>query len=496
MARMMGVRLWVAGAVAALSVFVPRGWAQTTEHWYVLEMMGSKAGYQYEKQTTAEGRITTETAMVLTVKRGPIELKITTANTFVETAEGKPVSLHAVNNLAAGEDDRLYVFKDDHVDVTTTRDGVAKTSRQPAPEGAYLTPAAAERLVQQRLASGAKEITVRTLDATMGLAAVSAAYSDFTPAKVSAMGREIETTKMKVIASNAPQVPSFQYVDAEGTTVRVETQVGGLTLAMTLASKEDAMGQAAAPELMLNTFIRPEGEIKDPRRLKHAVYVLSVDDGDPPSLPTTGAQRTIATGERSATLDVRADRFEPAPEGDAADHAYTGASPMLDSEDEQIVKLKDRALRDAGEGKPERAETLRRFVYRYIKKKSLGVGFASASETAKSREGDCSEHGVLLAALLRADGIPSRVVAGLEYVDGFAGAEKIFGYHMWTQALLEIGGVKRWVDLDGTLPPGTPFDATHIALATSSLAEGESMQPLANMAPTMGRLKIKVEKAE
>src|SRR5690606_5201760 len=95
------------------------------------------------------------------------------------------------------------------------------------------------------------------------------------------------------------------------------------------------------------------------------------------------------------------------------------------------------------------AEKLRRFVHSYISNKSLDVGLASASEVCRTREGDCTEHATLLAAALRFAGIPSRVVSGLIYAEEFAGRSRIFGYHMWTQALLpDDAGAMRWVDLD------------------------------------------------
>ena len=45
--------------------------------------------------------------------------------------------------------------------------------------------------------------------------------------------------------------------------------------------------------------------------------------------------------------------------------------------------------------------------------------------------------GVLLAAMLRAAEIPSRVAVGVIYVERFAGERDVFGYHMWTQALID-----------------------------------------------------------
>lgn len=133
------------------------------------------------------------------------------------------------------------------------------------------------------------------------------------------------------------------------------------------------------------------------------------------------------------------------------------------------------------------------------------MGFASASETARTREGDCTEHAVLLAAMLRADGIPSRVVSGLIYADRFAGERNIFAYHMWTQALLPLKTnstdddtqpTHHWVDLDATLPDTLPITATHIALGLHALEGDTRTNALVQLAPLMGRLAIDIESVD
>ncbi|NBU87363.1 MAG: transglutaminase domain-containing protein, partial [Verrucomicrobia bacterium] len=65
--------------------------------------------------------------------------------------------------------------------------------------------------------------------------------------------------------------------------------------------------------------------------------------------------------------------------------------------------------------------------------KNYGVGFATASEVARNKEGDCTEHSMLLAALGRALGIPTRVATGLVYADEFEGEKDVLVYHMWNQ---------------------------------------------------------------
>ena len=82
----------------------------------------------------------------------------------------------------------------------------------------------------------------------------------------------------------------------------------------------------------------------------------------------------------------------------------------------------------------------------------------------RNREGDCSEHGVLLAALGRINGLPSRVTVGLAYVPALGGNKDIFAYHLWTQ--FHIDG--RWLDVDAALRE-TVCSPTRIAFATSSM---------------------------
>jgi hypothetical protein len=128
-------------------------------------------------------------------------------------------------------------------------------------------------------------------------------------------------------------------------------------------------------------------------------------------------------------------------------------------------------------------------VHRHIGRKNLASGFATASECVRSRAGDCTEHAVLLCALLRSQGIPARVASGLLYVPDAGEVRNAYGWHMWTQAAL--GG--EWVDLDAVLPPDGPrFDASHLLTATSA-ADGSALDPeLVRIVDLMGDLEIEL----
>ena len=159
---------------------------------------------------------------------------------------------------------------------------------------------------------------------------------------------------------------------------------------------------------------------------------------------------------------------------------------MVDSTDDLIQKLAAGAVRDAGDDPMARAEAMRALVHRHVNVKSLDTAFATASETARMKTGDCSEHAVLLCAMLRAQKFPARVAIGLIYVDSFLGERDIFGWHMWTQALIDGA----WVDFDATLP--SRYHAAHVLIATARLGDGGLGSELASTLMLMGNLEIDV----
>lgn len=471
------------------------GDARDEERWAVVEMLGRRVGWMRTTETTGpDGTIRSETEMKLSIARGAVPLAIGIRTVFVETADGGPVSAETTQQLGAAPVTKLFTFEDGSVTLRETQNDRTTTSTIPAPEGAWLTPAAARRYVEGQLAAGATEFSLRTLDPQLGLTPYTATYKVEGPTTVEALGKTVPAIKWRVTQSALPGAESVEFVDEHGEPVRSEISMGGITMTVVESEKEVALSRLEPAEIMSNTLVRPSKRIEGARESTRATYRLSVDGGALPALPTTGAQSVARLDDRSArvTIDVR----DPTPAPDAADGAYTGRSSMIDPLDPAIEQLGAGALEGVGPDPRARAEALRRFVHSYIKEKDLDVGLATASQVCRTREGDCTEHAVLLAALLRTQGIPSRVASGLLYVDRFLGRDGVFGYHMWTQALLEVDGAKRWVDVDATLPDGRPADATHIALAVSALSEGDMINSMAALAPVLGRLRIEVEAVE
>lgn len=467
------------------------------ERWYVIELAGAPAGWMVSTQSAAGGKITTGTRMMLEIRRGEMAVKMELSNSMVETEAGEPVSVESRTKLGASPVTQRVTFKGGRATSVTEQGGQKIEQELDLGEG-WLMPAAAERFVRERVAAKAGEVTVKTLDASTGVRVVEITRRGFEPAEIELGGTKVKATRTVSTMSGMPGMETTEWVDDEGVPLRVETSMMGIGMVMRASTREEATGLDAAemPELMVRTFVKPDRAIEGPRQTRRASYVIGISRGTLPAMPTAASQRveTLEGGRVRVVVDI--DNPAPAAAGDAEDARYLASTSTINAGDAEIARLKGLAVRDAGEDPAARAEAIRRFVFSYIRKKGLGVGFATASEVARGREGDCTEHAVLLAALLRADGIPARTASGLVYADQFAGQERIFGYHMWAQALLPTAdGGRAWVDLDAALSETLPTDATHIALSVSALGDGELQEGFASMAGMMGSLSISVEEA-
>lgn len=483
----------------AIAILLPlrAGAVEDYERWYVIELGGDRAGWAMSSQQSAAGSITTRSATHLEIRRENVSVSVSTEAEFVETPDGRPLTLKVTRRLGAAPTVLEARYSDTGVDVALTTLGRTERRTVPLPDGQWLTPAAAARYVHQRLAANAGKIVVRAiepggggLDPMQVLQPVIVTRSRLEPATVRVMGRDVAGQRCLTESSAQPGIQATEVIDERGVPIVSETVLGPWRLTMTAAERGAALAALEAPEVMVTTFVRPDRPILRPRTLRRAVYIVSAATGELPPIPDAAAQAVETLDLRRSRVVLDTARRDPANPADAANPAYLAGSALINVNDEVVRDLHRRAVPD-GNDSTARAESFRRFVHGYIRAKSLDVGFASAAEVARSRAGDCTEHAVLLAALLRADGIPARVVSGLIYADEFAGEKGIFAYHMWTQALLPMGDFNTWVDLDATL--SAPFDAAHIALVVSALADGGTDDVFVSLATLLGRLRINVE---
>jgi transglutaminase-like putative cysteine protease len=461
----------------------------THDRWYVLRMQDRRAGWLHDTRKVEHDRVISQNTVHLEIRRAEQTVTVSVESEFVETADATPVSMAVTQRLGSSPTTERFVFGTDGVKVTTTSASGERESTRPLPEGKWLTPAGAAAFLRQRLAAGAQEITHRAIDPSSGPDPVLFTSTVLERTTVEAMGKSVPAIRWRVVTDTHPELATTEYVDEFGVPIRSETALGGIKVEIVLADKDLALSPLDAPELLVSTLVSPDRAIERPRSVSRASYRLSVPDGKVPALPFGGVQSVAWQGDGSVVVSIDTGRCDVIPDHDFVEDAQRLPSAMVTSDDPEVKKL---AERGEGASDAERAESLRRAVHSFIQRKNLGVGFASAAEVARTRTGDCTEHAVLLAACLRARGIPARVVSGLVFVEEVGERKNVFGYHMWTQA--HYDGC--WRDLDATLSPTMKFDATHIALATSDLADGEATNALVSLVPLLGKLRIEVVSTE
>jgi hypothetical protein len=159
---------------------------------------------------------------------------------------------------------------------------------------------------------------------------------------------------------------------------------------------------------------------------------------------------------------------------------YLAPTSMLQADDPLIVAAAREAV-GAETDAWRAARAIERWVHDAIEKKGMGLGFASALEVCRDREGDCTEHAVLVAALCRAAGIPSRVAMGLVYLTG------VFGGHAWNEVWID----GCWYGLDATLGLGY-LDPLHLTLGRLAMEEGTYGAEFAGLVAGLGGFGVQV----
>lgn len=492
-----GVRGCGWGAIVALAVIVAApaaAWAQVIEdYWYVVEIQGKKCGHMHASTTKDGARFVTKSEMSMSLKRGEAVVPVGLSSEFTETADGKPVRMRSEVKLGTMPTIDEYVFRTDGVEVSHVVAGARTTDKKPLPEGEWLTPVTLGKFIEAKIAAGEKEFSARTIEPTVGLAPARQTMKLIEKTTLDVVGKTVPALKWSAKNEMVPNAESTEYTDERGVSLRSENDIGGMRVVMVRADRAVAMAKADPPELLESTFIRPDRPIKGARESSVGDYLVRCPEAPIGEWPSAGAQTVTKVDEHTvkAHIDVAA-RIE-ASKADQDNAAYRNPSAMINSTDVEVVRLTKDAAGERDKDNPAaRAERMRSFVHGFIHKKSFDVGFASAAETARTRCGDCSEHAVLLCAMLRADGIASRCVSGIVYVDGPAPGKGFFGYHMWTQALLKKDGKMCWVDLDAALSSTRPMDGTHLAISTLSLADGETVNALLDTLPTLGKLRVEV----
>ncbi len=314
--------------------------------------------------------------------------------------------------------------------------------------------------------------------------------------KVRVMGEEImavmgRETVVKKLSIQAKGMTQYAFVDATGRVVKEEGLLGITLVAATRA--EAIEGVVPGDDLTLVASVKPVWNIENQgdalghdkrvpsrnERLKTlsnmTVVISGIDlqafdlDGGRQSLDNNRLTITRErpgsgkSGEVSALI-IDPEPFDP--------ESFLAADPLIQSDHPDIVTLARRIAgnQDDSIGKIRAVLT---WMDKHIEKRPV-VSLPNALSTLNARMGDCNEHAVLFAALCRSLGIPTRIEAGLVFLNDR------FYYHAWNGVFLD-----NWTSVDALFNQ-FPADVTHIRLSMGKGGEGFDLMGV------IGRIKIEI----
>jgi len=493
---------WI--VLAVLLAITPAAVAQSErpideDHWYVVHMQGERCGYMHATVKGVGDEVNTRTHMQLEIARGPTKLEIGMEQAFRETLAGKPLGFKHTMTMGTEPTTTSGTIKGDKVVLITEQFGVKREATYDFdPEVRF---AWGQSLLQKKYGfEPGTTYTIKTYEPNMKADGPIVAKIEIHPKEsIDVLGKKRKLTRLTMTLQLPTPIPSETWVDDDANPIVTTVNMGIISLKVIETTKKQALGETEAPELFFSTFVQTNRRIaEDAKAVK--LRLRATGDHKLPKLPKTGMQSVKRVSDREMVVTLRRIDWEKLRAVGAESESsrkkmrkkmktYLRASTMCDTNDKRIKRLTKKAVKGC-KTPAEKADGLRRFVTKYVNDKSLDVGFATASEVARTREGDCSEHGVLLAALARVAGLPARGVSGIVQIpedSALSGKGGAFGYHMWTQVYID----KKWVDIDAAMRQ-TDCDPTHIALALMPLNDEGMLDSAMSLLSVLGQLEIEV----
>lgn len=288
-------------------------------------------------------------------------------------------------------------------------------------------------------------------------------------------GENAEAIHWRVERRGNGAVLGTLYLNRDFEIVADHSRTAGQALWLVLSDQANASTGIEAINHVYQRLLRSPYRISDVALKGKIRYELAWPEAQLP--PETSEQHvalggTLDDGRRVLRIDICDDCGREAAPDDAvlqravtANYWLTLPGPAAETALQLADDLKNGEVTRRGA-----MNRLTRFVTGHMNEVASYAGYATAAEAFNSAEGDCTEHALLLAALARRAGIPSRIAMGVAYNnDRFLGRRFVFVPHMWVQAWTGA----RWESFDSALGD---FNAGYITLG---LSQGEQSTYLA-----------------
>lgn len=464
------------------------------EVWYADFIGDARVGWtRVRYHPPRDGRVTIQSESELAVQRFGTQVKQTIRSSSQEMPDGRVHSFESTSE-SGGDMQRIAgVVEGDRLRIESSSGGNTDVHHlEWKPEyGGYF--ALEQSLRRQPLQPGARRALTAILPVLNQLAMFTLRATDYESTTVLDGTREL----LRVVVTmqlGQHQLETLVWTDRQGEIIKSKVPTLGQVSYRTSRERALEHGGERNFDLGAATLVRVANAPRELPDARRAVYELTLTDG--------GSLRELFTeseGQRVRSLDPEQKRLEIEVRSIRPDSARGRQAATTPPPDDGSRLPNARIQSDALEVSRLAAEVessedtwvlacrLEKLVRNKMQPKEFAPALASAATVAKTLQGDCTEHAVLLAALCRNRGIPARVACGLVYSPG----DEAFAYHMWT----EVWIADRWLALDGTRGR-EGISAAYLKLADSNLQSGEDADLFLPVFRVMGGLKISVKEWE
>jgi len=464
-----------------------------SEYWMGIYMEGVKVGYYHTQETVFSDRgekytrFLSESWMKIS-RLGGASVEIKTAQESLFKEDGTPVETVVRTKMSESE---IVIKAEVREDKIVFRSGEKEIKEIPYSEKFYLRIPLKEIIEKGNLKSKRK-FSFPILD-LLSYAIRDSTFEVIAEEDVLILGEKMRLWHVQTELVSIIPVVMDEWIDEQGIVWKSITKASFLTTTSLRMPKNKAVAMSEENlDIAFSTIIRSNVIFEDPQKMKEVTFKLEgisqetikkipFDDGSQHLLESKEDYSVIQSvsqifrEEESISFPVKAEEFR----------INLSSTSFCQANDPEI---KTTALEIVGEEQNAwgAAKRIALWVSREITA-NYDVGFATAKEILKNKEGDCSEHTVITVALCRAVGIPARAAVGIMYGDG------IFAYHMWPEVY-----VGRWINLDAKWlatdeETGELYtDATHIKFGRSNLDENIFEEMISAIAEIIGKLDLEI----
>jgi hypothetical protein len=466
---------------------------KTSEIWMGMYMSGIKVGYSCSQEFSLlkEGkkyqRDYNESLMKVS-RLGGNPVEIVTIQESIYDEQGRPLETLLRMKMSESETRLEAEITPDKI-IFRSEDKIIK--ELPYEEKVYLETPLEEIIKEEGLKSG-KKYNFKFLDLTTH-SLIQAHLEVLGKENVLILGKKMNLWHIREEIIHLLPIIMDEWIDDQGNSWKSISQTSFMNTTSIRMSKEKALQVAEENfDIAFSTIIKPNITFENPQEIQRVTFKLSgISPEKIKSFPyDDGSQSLLTIGKDYVVVQTSSQIFResdaiPFPVEDEEFRKFMKSTSFCQSDDPKIQKVAEEIV-----GQERNSWRAAKRIAEWVQEEMTSnyeVGFASAKEILKNREGDCSEYTVLTVTLCRAVGIPARAAVGI------MSAYDIFAYHMWPEVY-----VGRWIGLDSKWlavdkKSGQHYtDATHLKFGRSVLDENIFKEMLQAVSAIIGQLKLEI----